>query len=1249
MKPAVILGIISFIVSPLLSQSISLNEAMSVNLSTAQDEDGDFEDWVEIYNGSSTAIDLNGYGLSDRLQEPHLWEFPPLTLSPGDYMLVFASGKDRRQAARHWETIIDWGDSWRYRIGSSEPPSDWRERNFDDGAWLEGATGIGYGDDDDNTIISATLSFHIRYTFTIEDIDAVRAAIFHVDYDDAYVAYLNGVEFSRANIGQAGDPPPAYDDLPHFYTEPLIAGGGQPLTVAVPDFSELLQSGDNVLAIQVHNYLLTSSDMTMIPFLTLGFDTAPANARGLSPTLAGLVPELHTNFSVTSAGETLYLSDPAGTIADSLEIPALSADLSYGRQPDGAPTLAIFDTPTPGAENAANGYSGIAPPPDFSEPGGFYSNALALGLTATQQNAEIRYTLDGSIPDSSAPLYDAPIDINSTTVIRARTFLGTALPSNISTATFLVGEDIDITTVSLVTEPDNFWDQDSGIYATGLNAGPNFPFFGANFWEDWERPIHMEIFEADGSPALAMDAGVKIFGGWSRGHAQKSLSIFARGEYGSNEIPYRIFAGKDIDSFQSIVLRNSGNDWTSTMFRDALLQDLVREIDIDGQAYRPAIVFINGEFWGIQNFREKLNEHYIAGNYNIDPQQIDMLEFNGQVIHGSSTHYDDLLAYITANDLADSVHFQHVTQQLDLNNFLDYQVSQIYFDNTDWPGNNIKFWRPQTEDGKWRWMMFDTDFGFGLWGISFYANNTLAFALDPNGPAWPNPPWSTFLLRQLMKNEDFQIGFINRFADRINVQFHRDQVTAAVDSIQALLDNDIERHLNRWGTGTKADWNSRVQNLRTFGTLRPARVRNHIIDYFGLAGQVTIDLDVAGEGGFIKLNSIHHRSFPWAGIYFQDVPISLHAIPEPGYRFVRWEGDLNNTVPSQSVVPSGSLALTAVFERTPHSGQVVINEINYNSAPNFDPEDWIELFNDTGAPLNLANWQFKDQDDTHLFAIPNGTEVPLDGFLVLVRDSSLFTAAFPDVTNFIGNLDFGLDGAGELLRLYDSNGSLVDSLTYGDSAPWPAAPDGNGPTLALRDPASDNSLAENWHVSCGYGSPGAPNDIRVSINEQESEAAPKAFHLYQNMPNPFNPATVFRFELAQAGKVQLTVYSILGQEVEVIVNRSMDAGHHTITWAPGGTVSSGIYIYRLQTDSGFSDSRKNDLYEMTVIKVRSPGKGNQATALLIMRGDWRHEEVLNFQYRFSRYLSTSYSITMPTFRKSENHNGQVVNKQMLEI
>ena len=170
-------------------------------------------------------------------------------------------------------------------------------------------------------------------------------------------------------------------------------------------------------------------------------------------------------------------------------------------------------------------------------------------------------------------------------MIRAASFKNGWLKSPIKTSTFILdNESHDFPTIFLSTAPENFFDYYTGIYVMGPNASSDFPHFGANFWQDWERPVYIEILEPDGT-YFESPAGAKIFGGWSRGQAQKSLSIFARGEYGAREFDYPLFPDLDIDSYQSFVLRNSGNDWNFTMLRDWYMTGIFKSIDIDFQAY----------------------------------------------------------------------------------------------------------------------------------------------------------------------------------------------------------------------------------------------------------------------------------------------------------------------------------------------------------------------------------------------------------------------------------------------------------------------------------------------------------------------------------------------------------------------------------------------------------------------------------------------------------------------------------------
>ena len=1150
---------------------------MSSNGSTLFDEDGDTPDWIELYNPGTVAIDLGGYGITDNPLEPYKWVFPAIEILPQDHLLIYASGKDRQEWVAHWETIIDWGYNWSYFPGNSPPPDNWNQQNFNDASWASGPSGFGYGDNDDATVVDPVMSLYIRYEFSISNLESILKIILHVDYDDGFVAYINGEEIARANIGSPGIPP-AHDQGADSWREAEIYQGGEPDEYLIDAAESLLENGTNVLALQVHNFNLESSDLTLIPFLTLGLDNAPQNAQGLSEHLDVADINLHTNFKISSTGEILVLSSPSGAVQDSISTGTMLGDISRGRQPDGGTDWVFFGESTPGTANVTAGYSGVLEPPYVSLPGSPFSNPGTITMSTDTPDAEVYYTTDGSYPDDSSQLYEGSIYVDDNTILRAIATKQGWLNSRPSTHSYLFDYTGDLPVVSLSTNPEHFWDNDSGIYVMGPNASNQFPYFEANFWQDWERPIHIEMFEPDGELTFSIDAGVKIYGNFSRAFPQKSLTIFARSAYGYTSIDYQIFPEKDIENFEAIILRNSGNDYDNTHFRDGLVSILADRAGATAQAYRPAVVYLNGEYWGIQNIREKINEHFLASRFAIDPENIDMLEGDNQVIHGDPAHYLDLLNFIEANDMTESENYSVVTSAMNVDNFIRYNITQIFVDNWDWPGNNIKYWRSRTPDGRWHWILFDADFAFGLFTPGGYAHNMLQFATNPDGPSetiwgwdpwWPNPPWSTFLLRTLLENESFKNDFINYFADHLNTTFRPDEILSVVDNITDELAGEMPEHTSRWDLNL-AWWYNNVNALRNFIFYRNAFMWSHIQSYFNLAGTYQLHLDMDGGSGSININSINAYNFPWQGQYFDQIPIQIQAVPAPGFQFVGWAG-LNTTSNSITVTSSIDTTITGIFEpATSDSSAIVINEINYNSADDYDAQDWVELTNNGGGAINLSGWQFKDEDDSHVFVIPEQTILENGAFIVLAEDTAIFNEFFPGTGPVVGNLNFGFSGGGELIRLYDANGVFIDQVTYDDDDPWPAEADGEGPTLELINPSLDNALASSWGYSTNmYGTPGSENSVYQELFTENISSVPTDYILRQNYPNPFNPRTVIQYEIPTQGRVTITIYDILGREVVRLVAAVQGPGYKTITWDAknevGLAVGAGLYFYQLKT------------------------------------------------------------------------------------
>ena len=582
---------------------------------------------------------------------------------------------------------------------------------------------------------------------------------------------------------------------------------------------------------------------------------------------------------------------------------------------------------------------------EFVPMGGNYDTGQTVELFLP--GAKIYYTTDGSVPRSStAEQYKRPISVTKTTVIRAIAFIDGKLTRPIS-HTYLIGEpESTLPIVSLSVEPGVLFDLENGLFMKGVNAVDSLwrkP--GANFWSRREVSLNVEIFEADGACVYRSFSGMRLFGGMSRLFPQKSLAIVARKRYGEKRIKHKIFGKEGLKKFKYLVLRNSGSDFGKTHFRDAFMTSLVEDWDLEKQDYRPAHTYINGFYWGIYNIREKVNRYFIASHHEVHKDSIDLLEHRGTRKRGSKRHYSRLLNFLEEHDLSNSANYTWVGSQMEIDNFMDFQIAQIYFDNQD-AGGNIKFWRPQTPEGKWRWILYDTDWGYGLHQEDAWKNNSLAFHTDPDGPSWPNPPWSTFILRKLLENETFKHRFLNRFADRLNTSFDAITVGQKIEEFYHTLKPEIGRHLKRWRRG-QTTWEKQVDILRTFAAQRPQYVWQHLIEKFQ-PGNLNVLKLAADHGGHILINDNLRADQSFEGRYFSEIPIRLEAVPHLGYRFSHWEGP-NFHSPAKELtiqVSDQTLFLRAVFEKYEHplTDKIILNEISCN---NRQTGDWIEIYNTT--------------------------------------------------------------------------------------------------------------------------------------------------------------------------------------------------------------------------------------------------------------------------------------------------------------
>ena len=879
-----------------ITVDVVINEVVSSNLEGLVDESGATPDWIELRNRSGFEVDLGGFGLSDDEDDPYRLTLPSVVLPPGGLLTVFASGTEDL-SNYVMDTVVDVGATYAYRTGAEGVPGSWPDVGIDESSWSTGPSGFGYGDGDDATVVVADQVFtRTHFTLDAATIADTEAVWLHIDYDDGFVAYLNGVEVARSLVGVVGDVPGPADYALDWH-EAVLYTGGQPEAYWIESGADLLVEGDNLLAVSVHNKDASSTDLSLLPILSLERATSGAG----TPSAVLATDAIHAGFSVDALGETIVLTDPSGVTLDTLETGRLYADMSVGRDPTTGDRL-LYMEPTPGAPNDTEGRPGLADTPTIGPESGFIGSDVNVTVEG-QEGAALFYTTDGATPTPSATLYAEPFTLSPTgeaRVVRASAVVDGLWPSRPATSTYL---DVRprLAVWSLTTDEALLFDPGEGIYHNN------------NIWTGWERPVHVEFFEDDGTLAFATDAGVKIHGGGSRTWDQKSLRLLFRSGYGDGRVEYPVFGPDEMDSFARLILRNAGHDWCYTMVRDGLTHALVGAADVDHQAYRPTVVYINGAYWGIHNVREKLDKYYVESHHGEDKDNLDILEYDGYTVgEGDNTAYFEMLDYAVAQDMSDPVHYAWVAARMDIDEYVQYVVIESFVNNYDWPGNNVKWWRPRRKGGKFRWMLYDTEAGLGNWSIDA-SYDMVWHMLNPHGDWWTNPAWSNELFRGLMDSDEFRAQYVNTYADALNTRFVEDEVFAWFDAYLEAIEEEIGIHQDRWGWSMSTHYYE-IGVVTTFIEDRRWWVRHHLETNLGIGPQYTLSLDVDPPGaGHVALESIVVDE-AFEGVYFGGVAVPLEAVAAKGWRFEGWSDPSLGSDPSVSYVPSSpSATLVATF------------------------------------------------------------------------------------------------------------------------------------------------------------------------------------------------------------------------------------------------------------------------------------------------------------------------------------------------
>jgi sterol desaturase/sphingolipid hydroxylase (fatty acid hydroxylase superfamily) len=849
----------------------------------------------------------------------------------------------------------------------------------------------------------------------------------------------------------------------------------------------------------------------------------------------------HAPFKLSSQGEVITLSQEINGqlyTLDALDLPATLLNISRGRREDGQAEWVFFREASPNATNNGRGrYEELMV--SFSLPGGLHSAPVALELFCPDSGATIHYTLDGSAPDSSSPVYSQPIPLNQATAVSARALK----PGNIAGKTYveqyLVGASHTLPVVCIQTEPENLWNLASGIYVTGTHGVPGYCSEDPRNWnQDWEKPASIALYEPNGAKAFQVNAGIKIGGGCSRGFRMKSFNVYLRGDkYGDEAIDYPVFPDLDIQQFKRLKIRNAGNDFEQMHFRDGLNQTLLRNtVDLDLMGYRPAVLYLNGQYWGVYEIRELYNEDYIASHFNLPNAEFDIITNPTQgawaeVNEGDYAAFQHLKSFIEQRNLSIPANYEYLLPLMDMEEYLNYHIAQIYLGNYDWPANNVRVWRNRN-GGKFRWMLYDLDAttNYGWWSKSSATYNTLQHALALNGDYWPNGPQSTLFLRKLMENQTFRHEFIQRTATFRELIFHPERVNPMVDSIRQLLLPEMQQHILRWSVnipawgwgwpagGSLQSWEGFINNFRAFFSSRRQTIIYHFRETLQTEGTYPLSFNYPEDTpGDIFIHScdikIPHN---YTADYFKKIPLRIKAVPKPGYRFIKWL-ETGQTSPEIAFTASQPAQLTPVFLPL----NPLITEIHYLPQTGADRE-FLEIHNPTDLPLHLDGYRFSAGVE---FEFPEDITLSPGEYLLLVKDKSQHAGLSCQVLEWeSGELDDG----GEVVSLVTGTGELADSVSYSSSAPWPDLTDKAGHSLVLLSPYSDNGLAGSWGSSDFRG--GSPCGKRSLLDAGETT---EWFRL-SIYPSPVLSELTFEYSTLEDLPLSLEVLNALGQPCRLL-------------------------------------------------------------------------------------------------------------------
>ena len=761
-------------------EKLIINEILASNKDTITAISGKSYDYIEIYNGNDYEINLDGYYLSDDNFNLRKWKFPEVIIEPYSYLIVYASGLDKYEDDEI-HTNFKLSKSGEV-ITLSNPKAKAISRVY----YLETADDTSYGYNGKNYVYF--------YTPTPKE--------------------KNSSDYSKEPISKNNSKVSTTKDKNNKNSLNNVSKDVQINEVSSIGIEAIELKNLTDDSINLSNYSIEDNSGKLVNLPSITISSKSYIVLYGSDNYSYSNGKVYLGFHINNGTEIIKLYKD-NELIDTFEVGRQVSGVSSGLNDEGK--RVFYKASTLGSVNSSNYYLGYCLEPIFSKDGGYVEKGTEIKLKSSD-GSTIYYTLDGSFPTKNSNTYSKPITINKTTVIKAIAYKDNYLESDVISRTYFVGRKHENAIISISTDSYNLFGS-SGIIT--------------NYHQNVNKIINFEFYESDGNLGISFKGDTKLSGADSREFAQKSMSIFLRKQYGLKEVTYPFFKDSNTVTYSSFLLRNAGEDPKGIRIMDAVLtQTLKGQMDIDMQDYRPVVVYINGEYYGLYNLRQKLNGDYIESVYGIDKSDIDLIKYT-TAKKGNLDDYNALIKYINTHDTRDSEVYEYIKTQIDIEEMINYLIAESYYGNTDL--GNIEYWK--SDDGKWRWMIYDLD--WSMWNSSLDMGYTV---INKKIPAVTYLYSLIEISRKLYLNSEYKNLYLKSLSYHLKNTFLPSRMNKIVDELSKEIEYEIPYHIERWGSeynnlNSVSKWNNNLSKFKNMISDRYNFVIKNIKSDFNLTNE----------------------------------------------------------------------------------------------------------------------------------------------------------------------------------------------------------------------------------------------------------------------------------------------------------------------------------------------------------------------------------------------------------------------------